>query len=287
MSSIAKIQKAAALAANKLGFVESAPGAGSDEDRSSGCGRNDASISCILADLASADWLERTAAEPQVLADDSTGPWPMAADGRPSCPGARDMLEAHVADPRFKAWIRGTHVTDDGTPEGKPVMVFRGCREGHSDVTPGNPAYWLTSSRMSAAFYDEGEILSCFVRLVNPLVLTAEQVIESGKTPSELVSEARAQCLMGMADWDGVIFENVRDGTHPSNIYAVFPKSGGISHAVQVVGATNYFDKGENAGLPIYFGLQPSAEPLLFDRMDRVGTRARSVEVAAESMIAA
>lgn len=159
-----------------------------------------------------------------------------AAPKKSAWPRAQEHVEMHLASDWFREWFAGSYVTVDGKLDGKPLMAFRGCGEGHNDIAPEGIAFWLTSSRMNAAFFEDGEMQNCYARLANPLVISHAQLHASGRSVSDMVAAARARVELGLADWDGVVLMDVLDGTHPSTIYAVFPKDGTVSHAVQMVG---------------------------------------------------
>lgn len=159
-------------------------------------------------------------------------------------------------------WFNGSRVTVDGEPTVRPLLVFRGTRVGLDDVTRPDEIYWATSSRINASFYEDGEVQNLYIRLVNPLVLR-----DNGQGVSTVVHQAMADVNAGVASWDGVIFEDVVDGSHPSVIYAVFPVGGTVSDRIRIVGRTRY--EGEY-GDPVHSGIQPPGDPLDFDRGDLI-----------------
>jgi hypothetical protein len=169
---------------------------------------------------------------------------------------------------RFRRWFAGSRVTHDGSASGRPIMVFRGCPEGEDRAArPSDAIFWLTSSRLNACFFEDGELQNAFVRLHRPLVITEAEFLQNRTTPDRIAADARLQVEMGLATWDGVIFEDIVDGSHPSTVYAVFPRKGSIAHAALIVGRTTY---GED-GMPRFSGLQPSATPVSFGRFDEIG----------------
>jgi len=126
--------------------------------------------------------------------------------------------------------------------------------------------FWATSSRENASLYEDGEIQNLYLRLERPLVL---QSSISGL--ARVVMAAYQSVRAGKSDWDGVIVEDVVDGSHPSVIYAVFPqasnRAGTVSDRVRIVGRTNY---DEESGKPAFTGLQPPGDPRQFGRGDEI-----------------
>lgn len=175
---------------------------------------------------------------------------------------------AFVRSARFRQWFAGSHVTHDGSPTGRPIMVFRGCPV--DDDLRREAIFWLTSSRLNASFFEDGELQNVFVRLTRPLIITESEFRQSRTSTGRIAQDACRQVGMGLANWDGVIFEDIVDGSHPSTVYAVFPREGSVAHAVLVVGRTTY---GED-GMPCFTGLQPGAAPVSFGRFDEVGRNA-------------
>lgn len=184
---------------------------------------------------------------------------------------ADQRRDAFFRSARFRRWIHGSWVTQDGTPSSRPIMVFRGCLAGERrDAAPRSEAdrlFWLTSSRLNASFFEDGELQNAFVRLLRPLVIGEAEFRLSRSTPDRIAEDARRQVALGLANWDGVIFEDIVDGSHPSTVYAVFPREGSIAHAVMIVGRTTYAED----GMPRFSGLQPSDAPVGFGRFDRIG----------------
>jgi GNAT superfamily N-acetyltransferase len=172
-------------------------------------------------------------------------------------------------------WFGKSCVTVDGIPAQRPgverpLMVFRGALPGDDDVGGIDPVsgkvmevFWATSSRMNASFFEDGEIQNLYLRLENPLVLRST----GAKTPAGVVEDALAAVRQGVASWDGVIFEDIVDGSHPSVVYAVFPQDGSVADRVRIVGRTNYSEDGD----PIFTGVQPpGSDPTQFDRGDEI-----------------
>lgn len=190
---------------------------------------------------------------------------PAAADAR---------RRAFVQSPEFRRWFAGSRVTHDGTESGMPIMVFRGCRVGEDRLTPhaagqrgAQRLFWLTSSRLNASFFEDGELQNAYVRLCRPLVLSAAGMGQRHPPLSRIAEDARRRVRMGLATWDGVIFNDVVDGSHPSTVYVVFPRHGHVGHAVMVIGRTRY----DADGLPVFTGLQPCRAPVSFGRSDVPG----------------
>lgn len=173
-------------------------------------------------------------------------------------------------------WFKGSRVTVDGAPTQRPLLVFRGTRVGLDDVTCPGEVYWATSSRMNAGFYQDGEIQNLYIRLINPLVLQ-----DNGPGAAAVARAAMAEVNAGRASWDGVIFEDVVDGSHPSVVYAVFPVNGTIAERVRIVGRTRY--EGEY-GDPVYTGIQPPGDPMDFDRGDVIDADDPVVQRVCSSM---
>lgn len=166
-------------------------------------------------------------------------------------------------------WFGKSCATVDGLPARRPLMVFRGASPGDDDVGGVDPmsgkvmdVFWATSSRMNASYFEDGEIQNLYLRLENPLVIRS--VVGS---PASMVERAQEAVQQGVASWDGVIFEDIVDGSHPSVVYAVFPEDGSVADRVRIVGRTNYTGHGE----PIFTGLQPPcSDPTRFDRGDEI-----------------
>jgi len=166
-------------------------------------------------------------------------------------------------------WFGKSCATVDGVPSKRPLMVFRGALPGDDDVGGVDPVsgkvmdvFWATSSRMNASYFEDGEIQNLYLRLENPLVLRS--VVGS---PAAMAERAQEAVRQGSAFWDGVIFEDIVDGPHPSVVYAVFPEEGSVADRVRIVGRTNYTEDGE----PIFTGLQPPCgDPTRFDRGDEI-----------------
>ncbi len=166
----------------------------------------------------------------------------------------------------LETWFAGSHVTVDGRPTDRPLMVFRGCAVGDDDVgavdvVSGKPldVFWATSSRRNAAFFEDGEIQNLYIRLLNPFVFHAPPF-----SPSGVVRRIWEDVQAGLSDWDGVIFEDIVDGSHPSVVYAVFPKQGTVRDRVRIVGRTHYDADGD----AVHCGIQPpGADPDRFDEI--------------------
>jgi hypothetical protein len=173
-----------------------------------------------------------------------------------------------VRSPGFRRWFAGSCVTHDGSPTGRPIMVFRGCTVGSAPRPEA--ILWLTSSRLNASFFEDGELQNAYVRLARPLVITEAEFRQGRTTPDRIAEDARRQAGMGLANWDGVIFEDIVDGSHPATNYAIFPGSAAFAQPVLVVGRTVY----DADGMPRFTGLQPSAAPVSFNRFDEIGRNA-------------
>lgn len=166
-------------------------------------------------------------------------------------------------------WFGSSRATVDGLPATRPLMVFRGAAPGDDDVGGKDPmtgqamdVFWATSSRMNASYFEDGEIQNLYLKLENPLVLT-----QAGASPAKVVREIHEQVRQGKACWDGVIFEDIVDGAHPSVVYAVFPQAGSVADRIRIVGRTRYDD---HTGDPIFTGVQPPGDPTKFDRGDEI-----------------
>lgn len=167
----------------------------------------------------------------------------------------------------LKAWFAGSHVTVDGRPSDRPLMVFRGCADGDDDVggvdvVTGKPldVFWATSSRRNAAFFEDGEIQNLYIRLVKPFVVRGQPPWSPSKIARRLWESVQA----GEGEWDGVIFEDVVDGSHPSVVYAVFPQGGTVRERVRIVGRTRF----DADGSPVHSGIQPPGpDPDRFDEI--------------------
>lgn len=186
-----------------------------------------------------------------------------------SLPGDESGSIEAVFPAELTDWFGSSQVTVDGLAAKRPLMVFRGAAHGDDDVGGMDPVsgqamevFWATSSRMNACFYENGEVQNLYLKLENPLVLKT-----AGASPSEVVRQAFEAVRQGNASWDGVIFEDIVDGTHPSVVYAVFPQDGTVSDRIRIVGRTRY---DEHTGDPVFMGLQPSQDPTQFDRGDEI-----------------
>lgn len=161
----------------------------------------------------------------------------------------------------LKNWFGQSVVTVDGLPADRPLMVFRGAEPASGlQVDDGQPL-WATSSRVNASAGLPGEIQNLYLKLENPLVVRSLVA-----PPGKIAQIAMERVAQGEAAWDGVIFEDVAEGGHPSVVYAVFPKDGAMGHAVELVGVTGFKEDGE----PLYIGLQPPGDPSHFDRGDEI-----------------
>lgn len=170
----------------------------------------------------------------------------------------------------ISAWFGQSCVTADGTP-GSPLMVFRGTVEGEDDIGGTDPVsgkeldlFWATSSRKNACFFADDEIQNLYLKLEKPLILNEHTL--DGKSFSTLAHEAWDKVQREEASWDGVIFEDVVDGSHPSCVYVVFPVAGTVAEKIQVIGRTRY----DTDGNPVFIGLQPCGKPESYDRGDTI-----------------
>jgi PAS domain-containing protein len=97
-----------------------------------------------------------------------------AADSVPPAAGVAEMFRGPVTEnPNFKAWFGESKVTRE---DGSPMVVYRG-RVGGDDSLRGAVAYFTpdaraakdyAETRVSEGFDGRPEVLSAYVRLVNP-----------------------------------------------------------------------------------------------------------------------
>lgn len=148
-------------------------------------------------------------------------------------------------------------VTADGQMAdagGKPLRLYRGTVAGEDDVGGICPVtgrrldvMWFTSCPENAEFFADGEIQCCLVMLMHPIVFRPGHAPVYG--PGPYVTSLGIDPRDGFAGErdpapDGVAFLDVVDGSHPSDVYAVFPRDGSVRHAVQVIGRKTYDDDG-------------------------------------------
>ena len=140
-----------------------------------------------------------------------------------------------VESEAFKRWFGDSKVVDK---DGKPLVVYHGGRRfnrfdaaAQPQSGAAHPAFFFTSSRANAMFYEDGEIKQVYLSIENPRVFEGEEASEH--SPADLVRETFAQVMRGEAEWDGVIIRDVVDGRTRSDIYAVFPDADGASAQIK------------------------------------------------------
>lgn len=142
--------------------------------------------------------------------------------------------------------------------DGLPLRLYRGTVPGEDDIGGQDPVsahildvMWFTSCPENAEFFADGEIQCCQVRLEDPIIFGAGAPPPGGPGPyvRGLDDDARSRN-------DGLLVRDIVDGSHPSDIYAIFPRAGTIAHAVRIVGRKRYDDDGgahyEGEGWPFH-----------------------------------
>ncbi len=124
--------------------------------------------------------------------------------------------------------------------------TYRGTMPGEDEIGGQDPVssaildvMWFTSCSENAEFFADGEIQCADVVLHDPIVVMPHDAPASGPGPyvRGLSEEMRGR-------YDGVLFLDILDGTHVSDVVVVFPREGSIRHAVAIVGRKTYDDDG-------------------------------------------
>jgi len=124
--------------------------------------------------------------------------------------------------------------------------TYRGTVPGEDEIGGQDPVsshvldvMWFTSCPENAEFFADGEVQCADVTLRAPIVFMPGSRPPCGPGPyvRGLSDEVRRR-------HDGVLFLDILDGTHVSDVVVVFPRNGSIRHAVTIVGRKTYDDDG-------------------------------------------
>lgn len=124
--------------------------------------------------------------------------------------------------------------------------LYRGTVPGEDDIGGQDPVsphildvMWFTSCAENAEFFADGEIQCADVTLENAFVFAEGESPSCGPGPYVRGLDEEARALH-----DGIVFTDIVDGTHPSDVYVVMPRGGTIAHAVRIVGRKTYDEDG-------------------------------------------